>query len=64
MIINSLKNSIQQVFKQELNLEIDIKDIIIEVPNNTDFGDLSTNIAMRYAKKFVHWNNWKYNSLN
>ena len=42
---------LKQLIKNALNIEIDINDIEIEVPNIKEHGDFSTNVAMKLCKK-------------
>lgn len=40
-----------EFLKKKFELNLDTSSIVIEVPNNKKFGDVSTNIAMIFAKK-------------
>lgn len=46
-----LKIIIKEAIKNSMNIKIDTKDIMIEVPNNEKFGDFSTNVAMQLASR-------------
>ena len=40
-----------EFLKKKFELNLDTSSIVIEIPNNKKFGDVSTNIAMIFAKK-------------
>ena len=47
-----MKEKIENLIKNSLkNLEIEIKDIVLEHPADLEMGDFSTNVAMTLAKK-------------
>jgi arginyl-tRNA synthetase len=50
-IEHSLKSIIQKAIQTAFHLDIDLSDIVIEVPKNQAFGDYSTNVAMRLSKQ-------------
>ena len=49
----SIKNTLKEIIKNSLIgiYEIDIENIIIEIPKNKNNGDYSTNIALLLTKK-------------
>lgn len=50
-IINQLRDDIANIFSEIAGEKISTKNIVIESPKQESHGDLSTNIAMIYAKK-------------
>ncbi|MEI7667991.1 MAG: arginine--tRNA ligase, partial [Erysipelotrichaceae bacterium] len=49
-IEHQLKLSIHQAVKLAFDIDISLDDIIIEVPKHAEYGDYSSNIAMRLSK--------------
>ncbi len=49
-IINLIEKAIQQAQEEKKLMEFEIPEILVEHPENMEFGDFSTNIAMRIAK--------------
>lgn len=50
----SIKKELQLIIKNslnKLNINIDLEEIIIEIPKNEKYGDYSTNIALTLTKK-------------
>lgn len=51
MIENNLINKISEILKDKFDFEAEKGLIMLEIPNNKNQGDYSTNIAMRLTKK-------------
>lgn len=50
-IENLLKTEIQSIFKVQFNVEIELDEIVIEIPKEKSMGDYSSTIAMRLSKR-------------
>ena len=45
-----LKEALQKAIKKAFDLELDVKEIQIEIPKNKEHGDFSSNAAMQLTK--------------
>ena len=50
IIEKGLISSIEEILKTSFEYEAKVKEIMLEIPNNSDNGDYATNIAMRLTK--------------
>ena len=47
----SIKNKLQYIIKNSLPVDMDVNNIIIEIPKDRKNGDYSTNVAFLLTKK-------------
>lgn len=50
-IEHALKHTIKEAIQTTFQLDLAMDEIVIEVPKNKEFGDYSSNVAMRLAKQ-------------